>query len=241
MRLWTLPWALVLVVFFRAAASAQSGGSPEQHYCMGCNFAGAQLAGRDFSGSVLVGSNFGGAQLSGASFRGAKIVAANFQGADLSRVSFDAAECTACNFQAAKLDGATFSGARIVAANFAGFASALTDSALRDLLGACVVCNFQTASLAGHDLSGTSTIGVDLTRADLRNTRFDGAVLCWYVVNGPERSTKCATLKEARVDGASFRSVRICRDPSDPTTCVPVTAAALQRDSGSQLSGAALP
>ena len=241
MRVWPLPWALVLVVFFRAAAWAQSGGAPEPHYCMGCNFAGAQLAGRDFSGGVLVGSNFAGAQLSGASFHGAKIVAANFQGADLSRVTFDAAECTACNFQAAKLDGATFSGARLVAANFVGFASAVTDAALRDLLGACVVCNFQMASLAGHDLSGTSTIGVDLTGADLRNTRLDGSVLCWYVVNGSERSTKCAMLKDARVDGASFRNVRICRDPSDATTCAQVTAAALQRDSGSQLSGAALP
>lgn len=241
MRLWTLPWALVFVTSFGSSAMAQSGAEPVPHYCMGCNFAGGQLAGRDFSGDVLVGANFAGAQLSGASFHGAKIVAANFQSADLSRVTFDGAECTACNFQAAKFDGATFSGARIVAANFVGFASAVTDAALRDLLGACVVCDFRSASLSGRDLSGALMIGVDLTRADLRNTRFDGAVLCWYTVNGSQRSTKCATLKDARVDGASFRNVRICRDPSDAATCEPVTAAALQRDSDSQLSGAALP
>lgn len=240
MRLWTLPWALVLVVSFGAPTSAQSG-KPEPHYCMGCNYAGSQLAGHDFSGGVLVGSNFAGAQLSGASFRGAKLVAANFQGADLSRVTFDAAECTACNFQATKLDGATFSGALMVAANFVGFAAAVTDAALRDLLGGCVACNFQTAAVAGRDLSGIAMIGVDLGRADLRNTRFDGSVLCWYVVNGSERGTKCDSFKDARVDGASFRGVRICRDPSDAATCLPVTAAALQRDSGSQLSGAALP
>ena len=224
-----------------STAWAQSIGEPVPHYCMGCNFAGSQLAGRDFGGDVLVGANFAEAQLSGASFRSAKIVAANFQGADLRRVTFDGAECTACNFQGAKLDGATFSGVRIVAANFAGFAAAVTDAALRDLLGGCVTCNFQKASLAGRDLSGISIIGVDLGRADVRNTRFDGGALCWYVINGSQQSTKCVTLKDASVDGASFRSVRICRDPSDTATCAPVTAAALQRDSDSPLSGAALP
>ena len=99
MRLWTLPWALVLVTSFGLPAWAQSSAEPLPHYCMGCNFAGAQLAARDFSGDVLVGANFAGAQLSGASFHGAKIVAANFQSADLRRVTFDGAECTACNFQ----------------------------------------------------------------------------------------------------------------------------------------------
>jgi uncharacterized protein YjbI with pentapeptide repeats len=129
----------------------------------------------------------------------------------------------------------------MVAANFGGFNAVVTGPALRDLLGGCVSCNFQEASLAGRDLSGITMIGVDLTRADLRNTRFDGAAFCWYVVNGSERGTKCNSLKAARVDGASFVGVRLCRDPTDPATCTPVTAAALQRDSGSALSGAALP
>lgn len=239
MKLWALPWVLVLLVFTGLPARAQSGALP--HYCMGCNFAGSQLAGRDFTGGVLVGSNFAGAQLSAASFRGAKIIAANFQGADLTRVVFDGAECTACNFQGAKLDGATFSGARMVAANFSGFAAAVTDAALRELLGGCAACNFQAASLAGRDLSGTLMIGVDLARADLRNTRFDGAVLCWYVVNGSRGGTKCDGLKDARVEGASFRGVRLCRDPADAATCTAVSGADLQRDSGSPLSGAALP
>jgi uncharacterized protein YjbI with pentapeptide repeats len=240
MRLSTLFGALVFVAFAGSAAWAQSG-EPEPHYCLGCNFAGSQLAGHDFSGDVLAGANFAGAQLSGASFRGAKIVAGNFQGADLSRVTFDGMECTACNFQGAKLDDATFSGVRMLAANFAGFAAAVTGGALRDLLGGCVSCNFQAASLASRDLSGISMIGVDLTGADLRNTRFDGAVLCWPTVNGSQRGTKCVTLKDARVEGASFRGLRLCGDPSDPAACTPVTAAALQRDSGSTLSGAALP
>ena len=241
MKLWTLPWVLVLVASSGSAVGAQSSGEPEPHYCMGCSFAGSQLEGRDFSRGVLVGTNFVGAQLSASSFRGATIVAADFQRADLSRVTFDDAQCTACDFQSAKLDGATFSGARMVAANFGGFGSAISSAALRDLLGGCAACNFQAASLTGRDLSGISMIGVDMARADLRNTRFDGAALCWYVVNGSERSTKCVGLKDARVEGASFRGVRICRDPTDATTCTAVTAAALQRDSGSALSGAALP
>ncbi|MBV9332431.1 MAG: pentapeptide repeat-containing protein [Candidatus Eremiobacteraeota bacterium] len=240
MRLSTISWILGLLVLTGLAASAQSG-EPIPHYCMGCNFAGSPLAGRDFSGDVLVGANFEGAQLSAATFRGTKIVASNFSGADLRGVSFDAAECTACNFQDAKLDGATFAGVRMVAANFGGYAAATTDAALRDLIGGCTACNFQGASLAGRDLRGISMIGVDLARADLRNTRFDGSVLCWYVVDGTQRGTKCVGLKDARVNGASFLGVRRCRDPSDGATCTPVTAAALQRDSGSPLSGAVLP
>lgn len=240
MKLWILPWVVVCVISLGAVSSAQSA-TPQPHYCVGCNFEAAQLAGDDFSGDVLVGSNFAGAQLSGASFRAAKIVGANFQGADLRRVTFDGAECTACNFSEAKLDGATFAGARMVAANFVGFAAAINDAALRDLLGGCAVCNFQMASLAGRDLSGILMIGVDLARADLRNTRFDGAVLCWYVVNGSVHATKCIGLKDARTDGASFRGVRICRDPADSATCTAVTGAALQRDSGSLLTGATLP
>lgn len=239
MRLWALPWVVVLLVFAGAPARAQS--NPPPHYCMDCNFAGMALADRDFSGDVVVGSNFAGAKLSGASFRDAKIVAANFQAADLTHVTFDGAECTACNFKGAKLDGSTFSGARMVAANFAGFASAVTDAALRDLLGGCAACNFQAASLTGRDLSGTLMLDVDLTGADLRNTRLDGAVLCWYVANGSERTTKCDGLKDARVEGASFRGVRLCRDPADAATCTVVSGADLQRNSGSSLSGAALP
>jgi uncharacterized protein YjbI with pentapeptide repeats len=59
-RLSTLFWVIVLVASARSAAWAQSG-EPEPHYCMGCNFAGSQLAGRDFSGDVLVGANFASA------------------------------------------------------------------------------------------------------------------------------------------------------------------------------------
>jgi uncharacterized protein YjbI with pentapeptide repeats len=211
------------------------------HFCVGCNFAGQQLAGADFAGGVYVASNFAGANLTGASFRGAQIVAANFEGADLQGVVFDAAECTACNFERTKLDGATFAGARMTAANFVGFSAAVSDPQLRELLSRCVACGFRAASLAGRDLSGAVLAGVDFSQADLRNTRFDGATLCWYVVNVTQRTTKCASLKGARVAGATFRNVRVCADPTDASTCAAVSADALRRYSGSPLDGATLP
>lgn len=215
--------------------------APVLHFCMGCNFAGSQLSENDFSGTVYVGANFAGAVLERASFRGAKLVAANFEGADLRGAAFDAAECTACNFQGAKLDGATFAGARMTAANFNGFAAAIPDAQLRELLTGCIVCNFGTASLAGRDLSGIVLIGVDLSQADLRGTKFAGTVLCWYVVEGAQRATKCDAMQGARVAGASFANVQLCSDPTDRRTCIPVDAKSLQRYAGSQLSGATLP
>ncbi len=129
----------------------------------------------------------------------------------------------------------------MVAANFAGFSSKLSDDALRALLSTCYSCNFRGADLEGRDLSGVSMIGVDLSQADLRRAKFNGAVLCWYVVDGAQRSTKCVTMKGAHVEGASFPGVLVCEDPVQAQACTAVTAAELRRDSGSQLEGATLP
>jgi uncharacterized protein YjbI with pentapeptide repeats len=228
-RLWTLPAALVLVC------------AVQPHFCMGCNFEGSQLAGADFGNGVYTAANFERAQLERASFRDARLVAANFQSADLTGAAFDGAQCVACNFADAKLDHATFSGVQIVAANFQGFAAAVSDADLRDLLSGCMTCNFASASLAGRDLSGIAIIGVDFSKADLRNSRFDGATLCWYVVNGSQRTATCDKFGGALVAGASFSGVLICTDPTQKTTCSPVSADALRRDTGSPLTGAAIP
>ena len=226
----------VLVLFCGLGA-----GAPTLRFCMECNFGGAQLAGSDFSGANYVGANFAGAQLTRASFRGARLVAANFAGADLRDVAFDASECTACNFQDARLDGATFTGTRMTAANFARFDAAVNDDQLRELLARCAACNFQSARLAGRNLAGGSLIGVDFSKADLRGTQFDGAAICWYLMNGAQRETKCDNLSGAQVGGASFARVRICADPSDAQTCGAVSADTLRKSSGSPLSGATLP
>jgi uncharacterized protein YjbI with pentapeptide repeats len=231
-----LPIALLL--FAGAIGGAQASNL---HFCFGCNFGSERQVDSDFSDVVYIAVNFAGAALRGASFRGAKLVAANFEGADLSQVNFDDAECTACNFEGAKLDGATFTSARMVAANFTGFSSKISDDALRALLSACYKCSFRDADFVGRDLSGVSMIGTDLTQADLRDAKFNGAVLCWYAVDGAQRSTQCATMKDARVAGASFPGVLVCEDPLEAQACTAVTAAELRRDSGSQLEGATLP
>jgi uncharacterized protein YjbI with pentapeptide repeats len=212
--------------------------APVLHFCMGCNLAGMPLSGADFDGSLYVATNFEGAALDRASFRGAKLVAVNFENADLRGAVFDSAECTACNFDKAKLDGATFSGSRMTAANFKGFAAAVSDAALAQLLSGCAACNFQSAALAGRDLSGVTAIGADFSAADLRHTKLDGAVLCAYTLNQTQRAIKCANLAGARVDGASFIHIRVCTDPQDASTCALIDADSLRRYSGSPLTGA---
>jgi uncharacterized protein YjbI with pentapeptide repeats len=229
---------VALLVFSSAAAAAETANL---RFCFGCNFAGTQFASTDFSDVVYVGSNFAGAPLHGASFRGAKLVAANFQGADLSASDFDDSECTACNFEGAKLDGASFDSARLVAANFVGFSGKVTDETLRGLLSECYACSFRGASFRGRDLSGLSMIGVDLSGADLRDAKLNGAVLCWYAIDGNVRKTQCAKMKGAQAAGASFAGVLVCVDPVEAQSCTAVTADELRRDSGSVLEGATLP
>lgn len=211
------------------------------HACMNCNLAGMQLSGSDFSGVVYVGTNFEGAKLERVSFRRAKLVAANFQNADLRGAAFDVADCTACNFDGANLDGATFSGVSMTAANFNGFAGTIADSQLRELFAGCVACNFQSESLAGRDLSGVTAFGVDFSKADLRGTKFDGATLCTYAIDQTQRTVKCASFHDARVEGASFLNIRLCSNWQDPRTCTGVDAQSLRRYSGSTLDGAILP
>ena len=210
-------------------------------FCSGCNFSGSSLAGADFTGAIYIGSNFAGADLARASFRGAKIVAANFENADLTRAAFDAADCTACNFAGAKLDGATFSGVRMTAANFSGFAALVGEADLRGLLGGCVSCGFHGSRLAGRDLSGLPLVAVDFSGADLRGTRFNGAVLCWYDIAGTQRGMKCDSMSAAQVDGANFQNVMLCDDPIAKRSCVTVDAGTLRRYTGSTLSGATPP
>jgi uncharacterized protein YjbI with pentapeptide repeats len=235
-RRWILPVALFAVGCCTAGSSAEN-----LRFCVGCNFAGSHPPDKDFSSVVYVASNFENTGLEHASFQGAKLVAANFQGADLRNADFDEVECTACNFSSAKLDGASFSAVRIVAASFVKFSSNLSDGALRDLLGGCFACNFREASLAGRDLSGVSMIGFDLSQADLRGTKFSGAVLCWYAIDAGKRVVKCDTLQGAQVSGASFAGVLACADPSEARSCTAISAEDLRRYSGSSLDGATLP
>jgi len=228
-----------------AAFAVCLGSSPASadvpRLCTGCKFGGERLAGADFSNATYVGTDFSSADLSGASFRGAKLIAANFADAVLRDAAFDGAICVACEFKGARLDGATFTGAQFTAADFLGFSSSLGSAALRDLLSQCVSCNFRGGNLAGANLSGSTLVSVDFSQADLRGAIFDGAVLCWYSVVEQQQQEFCNTMKDAKVDGASFRGVLVCANPPVRSTCAPVDAATLKRYAGSPLTGATLP
>lgn len=239
--------SLTLTMLLAALCTAVLGAAPAPNAtavpkgCFGCNYAGAKLAGSDLTRATYIAANFEGADLSRASFRNARIVAANFENADLRGAAFDGAQCTACNFIGARLDGATFVGAQMMAANFKNFAASVTDEQLRQLLGGCVSCNFAGSKLAGRDLSGIPLLSVDLSGADLQGTRFDGAVLCWYVTNETQRQPACDKMAGAETSAASFSGVLLCEDPLDRSTCRPVDADVLRANTGSPLSGAALP
>jgi uncharacterized protein YjbI with pentapeptide repeats len=214
------------------AATPQAQVTSAPKLCTGCNFARAQLAGSDLTKATYVGVNFEAANLERVSFRNARVLAANFEDADLSGAAFDGSECLACNFVGVKLDGATFTGVQMIAANFKRFAASVDNVQLRGLISGCISCNFSGGSLAGKDFSGLAIISVDFSKADLRNSRFDNAILCWYNVNGTQRVMSCDKMAGALVDGASFRNVQVCDNPLAREGCMPVDPDTLRRLSG---------
>lgn len=230
-----------LCAFAPVAATAQSARPTVPKFCAGCNFANAKLAGADLTHAKYIGVNFQSADLSGVSFRNARIVAANFENADLRNAAFDGAQCTACNFLGARLDGTTFTGVQMMAANFKSFAASVTDEQLRQLLAGCFTCNFAGSQLAGRDLTGIPLISVDFSGANLQGTRFDGSVLCWNVVEKTQRHPACDKMAGAQTSAASFAGVLLCDDPMDRSTCKPVDEGMLRANTGSPLTGAALP
>ena len=228
-------------VVLLACLGAENTSTKVQKFCAGCKFTAAKLAGSDFTRATYIGVDFEGADLSGSSFRQARLLAINFQNADLRNAAFDGSQCMACNFLGAKLDGATFTGTLMTASNFKGFAASIPDEQLRQLLSGCVACNFAGSNLAGRDLSGIPLLSVDFSQADLSGVRFDGAVLCWNVTQGAKRQATCDTMRGAQTSATNFANVLLCDDPMDRSTCVPVDADMLRQDTGSPLTGAALP
>jgi uncharacterized protein YjbI with pentapeptide repeats len=238
-----IPWMALasMCAIAPISAGAQNAQPAVPKFCAGCNYAGANLAGADFTRAAYIGTNFAGTNLNGASFRNARILAANFENADLRNAAFDGVQCTACNFIGARFDGASFTGAQMMAANFKNFSASVTDEQLRQLLAGCVSCNFGGSQLAGRNLTEIPLISVDFSGANLQGTRFDGSVLCWNVVNGTQRRPACDKMADAQTSAASFAGVLLCDNPMDRGTCVPVDAAMLRANTGSPLSGAALP
>jgi len=223
---------LALGILVIVAASTAFGAGAVQKFCMGCDYKAQSLKGADFAGGVYFGSNFEGADLTGASFRSARIIAANFAKANLSAAAFDGVDCLACNFSGAKLDGSTFMQVRMAAANFSGFAAHMDNVQLRNLLAGCVVCDFKKGTLTGYDLAAVPLVNVDFGHADLRQVRFDGAIMCWYEGTGTKRALSCDKLGGAQIEGASFVGIRVCEDPLEATTCTVVSDGDFHRSAG---------
>jgi uncharacterized protein YjbI with pentapeptide repeats len=233
--------ALALVTLCPIGARA---GVPK--VCTGCNLAGSNLRGDDFSNAVYIGANFSGSDLERVNFSHANLTGADFENADLRKADFSEANCTGCNLEGARLDGATFDGTNVTGGNLRGFDGRIGDAVLRSLLDRCVGCNLSDAKLGRRDLSGIRLIGIDFSSADLRGTKFDGAQVCWHNtdhVDGYDiRSTiDCIDLRGAQVAGASFRGVKLCDSAGGSRSCSAVDAQTLRRYSDSDLTGAILP
>lgn len=220
------------------AVAATATPSPPPKFCTGCDLAGAQLAGADFTNAFYVGTNFANADLRNVTFRHARIVAANFKEADMTGAIFDAAQCMACNFEDAKLGGASFASVQFTATNFSGFQGELGAVALRDLLTGCFYCNFSGANFTGRDFSMLPLISIDFSRTDLTNANFDGAVLCSYSLKKTAWVMTCDSFAGANVKGASFTNVQVCEDPINRRGCVSLPAATLKTYAKSSLDGA---
>jgi uncharacterized protein YjbI with pentapeptide repeats len=227
-----------LCAFALSIYSPQPVAASVPRVCTGCNFAGSQLSGMDFSNVVYVGANFARADLERANFAGAKLIGANFRDADLRGANFENANCTGCNLKGAKLDGVRFTGARMTGANLDGFDGAVDNGELRALLEGCVGCNLNSAQLARRDLSALRLVGISFAQADLRNTNFDGATMCW---RNSDEKVQCDDMRAAQVGGASFRGVKICDSDEMGSACQAVDGQTLREYSGSTLSGATLP
>ncbi len=108
----------------------------------------------------------------------------------------------------------------------------MDNAQLRNLLAGCTVCNFSKARLTGYDLAQLTIVDVDFGHADLRQVRFDGAIMCWYSYAATKRAMSCDTLSGAQVAGASFAAIRICEDPLDARTCTVVADGDFRRRAG---------
>lgn len=259
-----LALALCALALFSYTLTTPLSAKPTN--CMGCNFAHADLAGRDFQNVNYVGANFDGANLRNANFAGSKLTGTNFRNADLRGANLTNVDCTGCAFAGARLSGAQLKGVRLTGADLRDALQGMSDAELRAILDNCTGCNLRGAELRGHDLSNVEVTGADMgdvdassarftnarlvgasfRNANLRGTDFTNAAVCWhntYETDGTvvERRTDCVRLSGADVHGAKFTGARLCDSDRGSWTCAPADAATIRRYSGSSLEGAILP
>lgn len=163
--------------------------------CTGCDFRGAQLAGRNLSNVNLTGADFRNADLHGANLSLANLQGADFSGANLRDVNFMQANLQGCDMRRADLTGANFTSASLEGCNIT--ISSLAPAQARAILNSCQGCDFRAANLRGQDLHGVSLSGDDLSYADLRDADMRNA-------NFSGVDFKHARFDGAKLDGAQF-------------------------------------
>ncbi|HEV7180671.1 MAG TPA: pentapeptide repeat-containing protein [Candidatus Baltobacteraceae bacterium] len=180
-----------------AAMDAAGTGHAEHSgmSCVGCDYANANLANKDFTNRAMEGANFAHADLHGSRFDHAMLTGANFKDADLRGASFVGANLEGCNMKGAQLAGARFDGAQLTGCDID--ARSLSPEQARIVLTACQGCNFGHADLHGMDLRNVHLEGADLAYADLRNADLRGAMFTGVTFSH-------AQLSGARVDNADF-------------------------------------
>jgi uncharacterized protein YjbI with pentapeptide repeats/beta-lactamase regulating signal transducer with metallopeptidase domain len=180
-------------------------GMPLQHMvsqaavqeCSGCNYSGANWAGKDLRGRNFTGVDLSRANLSGTDFSSGHFSGVDFTRANLHGASFRNASLVGCDFTGADLTGVDFSGAKLSGCQFTS--ARMSSSELRAVLDTCTGCDFSNADLSGADLSHVKTNGIDFSRAnlsganlsgseftgtDFSKARFDGANLAGATFNG---------------------------------------------------------
>lgn len=90
------------------------------------SWSGLDLAGHDFSSSVLNSCDFSGADLRGSSFASSVLNSCDFSGADLTGCDFRRAVLNGCDMDGADTDGADFSGARLPGNVSGGLSTSVT-------------------------------------------------------------------------------------------------------------------
>ncbi|MBV8637054.1 MAG: pentapeptide repeat-containing protein [Candidatus Eremiobacteraeota bacterium] len=189
-------------------AGVAASRANDEDGCTGCNFADANLSGRDFSNRSMEGANFESANLQNARFDHSQLTGANFDGADLRNASFRGAELEGCNMRGARLEGVNFDGAHLTGCNID--VSKLNPQQARNVLNSCEGCNFANANLYGMDLHGIHITGVNLAGADLRNTNLSGADLTGSNLAGAKlagANLDKADLTGCNLHGADLRGV----------------------------------
>jgi uncharacterized protein YjbI with pentapeptide repeats len=86
----------------------------------GCNLAGVDASGADFNSADLRGANLTGVNASGANFNSAQLHGANLTGVNASGANFDNANMSGANLSRANLQEASLNVYRLVDTNFTG-------------------------------------------------------------------------------------------------------------------------